>query len=1137
MKVFTKLGSALLVMLFTCSFVFAQNSNSVQNNLLHYYKQTGQDVMAQKLLDNASVQTKYTATKLDIKGTTAYAFVAYDPSSVNPIGPAYFDTDVPGAITSLGPNGAGDFIAGGSWAEGVWYGEEYGTGALYSIDPSSGAMTYIGSGSAAGGFNAIAYDVTTLTMFGCDYNGSSCGLYSIDLTSGANTYIGDVGLGALVIGLACDATGNLYAADLFTDVLISVDKATGAGTVIGPLGIDINYAQDLEFDNANGILYLAGYTSTGQLYTVDPATGSATYVGDFQGGAEMCGLAFEYSSVQYTNDIGIQTILSPTSGVNLGNEVVTVRIKNFGTAAQSNFNISYTLDGGTPVNATITNSIAGGATYDYTFPGTVDLSEYDTYNFVACTYLAGDENAVNDCKSKNITNGPPVYCDATTSTFDEYISNVLCGSINNSSSWQGGVADYTAMFTTIAAGASEAITVTNPVPYASDMVTCWVDWNMDYTFGTGEEQFVLTNVGGTGSSFTGSITVPAGTPNGDYRMRVRMTYSTAPTPCGPSTYGEVEDYTINVGGMGGDYVFFHDFENYTAGQQVACEYPLEWTTWSNAPCGTEDAYISADYAYSGVNSAVIAQNNDLVKDYGDLLTTGKYSIRFYAYIPTGKAGYFNTLQSFAGASSVWGLEVYFNAGGAGSVNANGTGTATFTWAPDVWFLVEHIVDMDNDNSEIWIDGNMIYSYQWSLGATGTGQNTLDANDFFGATANDQMYIDDYLMEEMTPPPPPPPPTNLTGPASVTAGDPIELVWTAPGGGGNGEWIEWDAAVNNGNGIGLTAGGTFYTASHWLPSDLTPYNGQYLSKINFFPLGDPAATFNLYVWTGANAGTQVMSQAIGSYTVDTWNEITLSSPVMINASQEFWFGYSVTHGGGTFPAGTDDGPAVGGKGDMISLDGTSWAAMGSTYGLDYNWNLAGYVAPSKGSVAPVKPMVKAFTGIPSVGSFASAKENGAGGNFSIKFNPSGSKALVGYNVYRKNPGSTTFNVIGYTSETNYTDNVTITGLYQYNVTAVYENPNGESDPTNTITVDVITGIEDVIYNSTSIYPNPASAVVNIKSEYSIVKVKVYNYAGQVIASELADSKFYQFNTSKFTPGLYMFQIETNEGTITKRIIIE
>ena len=77
------------------------------------------------------------------------------------------------------------------------------------------------------------------------------------------------------------------------------------------------------------------------------------------------------------------------------------------------------------------------------------------------------------------------------------------------------------------------------------MVTCWVDWNMNYVFDQGgDEEFMLTNVGGTGETFTGAIAVPAGTPNGDYRMRVRMTYSTAPVPCGPSSYGDIEDYTI-----------------------------------------------------------------------------------------------------------------------------------------------------------------------------------------------------------------------------------------------------------------------------------------------------------------------------------------------------------------------------------------------------------------------------------------------------------------------------------------------------------------------------------------------------------------------------------------------------------------
>ena len=137
MKVFTKLLLAFVMVVFTSSVIFAQSANSMRNELLKSYKQSGQEVLAQQLLEPTYVPKNYKPIKLEVKGATAYAFVAYDPSSVNPIGPAYFDTDVPGTITSLGPNGAGDFIAGGSWAEGVWYGSEYGTNALYTIDPST----------------------------------------------------------------------------------------------------------------------------------------------------------------------------------------------------------------------------------------------------------------------------------------------------------------------------------------------------------------------------------------------------------------------------------------------------------------------------------------------------------------------------------------------------------------------------------------------------------------------------------------------------------------------------------------------------------------------------------------------------------------------------------------------------------------------------------------------------------------------------------------------------------------------------------------------------------------------------------------------------------------------------------------
>jgi hypothetical protein len=247
-------------------------------------------------------------------------------------------------------------------------------------------------------------------------------------------------------------------------------------------------------------------------------------------------------------DVAVTAFLSPTSGPNLGEEIVTIIVKNYGGVTLANIPVSYTLDGGTPVTGIVPGPIALGETAEFTFPGTVNLSQTgQTYVFVGCTALEGDLNPNNNCKTVNVSNIVPSYCDASTTTEDEYIANVLCGEINNSSGWQGGVADYTAISATINSGESEEITITNGTPWTSDKVTVWVDWNMNYEFDMGtNEEFILTNVGGTGAIFNGSINVPLETPPGFYRMRIRMTYSAAPQPCGSASYGEIEDYTIKV---------------------------------------------------------------------------------------------------------------------------------------------------------------------------------------------------------------------------------------------------------------------------------------------------------------------------------------------------------------------------------------------------------------------------------------------------------------------------------------------------------------------------------------------------------------------------------------------------------------
>jgi hypothetical protein len=221
-------------------------------------------------------------------------------------------------------------------------------------------------------------------------------------------------------------------------------------------------------------------------------------------------------------------------------------------------------------------------------------------------------------------------------------------------------------------------------------------------------------------------------------------------------------------------VFFDNFDTYTVGNFVACSNPTNWTTWSNAPCGAEDALVSNEFAFSGTNSAKIITNDDLVKDFGTAYTSGKYKISFQAYIPATKAGYFNTLALFVPTgTSNWGVEVYFDAGGAGRVLGGSATAVTFTWPVATWFLVENIVDLDADQAQVLVNGILVHTWQWSLGSSGAGGPlSLDANDFFGATANDIMYMDDYALENLTVVP-----VELTSFSANTANGKINLNWT------------------------------------------------------------------------------------------------------------------------------------------------------------------------------------------------------------------------------------------------------------------------------------------------------------------------------------------------------------------------
>ena len=287
-----------------------------------------------------------------------------------------------------------------------------------------------------------------------------------------------------------------------------------------------------------------------------------------------------------------------------------------------------------------------------------------------------------------------------------------------------------------------------------------------------------------------------------------------------------------------------------------------------------------------------------------------------------------------------------------------------------------------------------------------------------------------------------PPTNFT--AEVVDGNDVEMNWVAPGGVG---YIQWDAGTNTGNGIGLTNGGTFMVASRWSPADLAPYDGNYMTSITFFHNDDPTATFVLKAWTGANAGTEILSQPVAATNMGDFNEIPLDNPILIDASQELWFGYELTHGAGTFPAGCDDGPAVQEFGDLISTDGgSSWTGMSAAYGLDYNWNIAGYLSSSDNGKDIAVPMVKqsiaAANGTPVA--------SGSNGKI-VKMDKKANRGLIGYNVYRD--GVVIAEEIGASS---YTDYDLVPGSFTYDVKAVYAE--GVSDGAGPVEVTILGGVD-------------------------------------------------------------------------------
>jgi len=109
-----------------------------------------------------------------------------------------------------------------------------------------------------------------------------------------------------------------------------------------------------------------------------------------------------------TPDLGVSALIAPVSAFGLGaNETVKIKITNYSTQTLSNFPVSYQVNAGTPVNATVAGSIAPFSDYVYTFAQTANLSAFQVYTITATVSLGSDGNPSNNTLISTVENFSP----------------------------------------------------------------------------------------------------------------------------------------------------------------------------------------------------------------------------------------------------------------------------------------------------------------------------------------------------------------------------------------------------------------------------------------------------------------------------------------------------------------------------------------------------------------------------------------------------------------------------------------------------------------------------------------------------------------------------------------------------------
>ncbi|PKV50194.1 Ig-like protein group 3 [Aquimarina sp. MAR_2010_214] len=174
------------------------------------------------------------------------------------------------------------------------------------------------------------------------------------------------------------------------------------------------------------------------------------------------------------------------------------------------------------------------------------------------------------CKSK-ATNGK-----------DQYISKVVLGNIDNTSTDTEGYSDYATseiIGTNLAKETANTITITPKSTTSDAWYAVWIDYDRNGKFE--ETEKVLTKNKSKEASASDTFTIPVTVENGSATMRVAISNKKINNACSSFEKGEVEDYTINIVPKGSDVTPHTAPTNLTASNRTQTGVKLSWDAYSN----------------------------------------------------------------------------------------------------------------------------------------------------------------------------------------------------------------------------------------------------------------------------------------------------------------------------------------------------------------------------------------------------------------------------------------------------------------------------------------------------------------------------------------------------------------------------